>query len=163
VAVHVLGPRHDLLVGERPERVLHHLVVVVEVAGPWRLGQRGEERRVPIGGQERMGVTQGCHVDAPQMLPSGHLGDEVVHHVGGERTGDAGLHIAPGAVVQQRASGLHCGGGVGEVVGQYLVGVGSTGFGEVPHPLVHHGLGQFDDVGSSGQIGVAHGPQDTEG
>ena len=60
-------------------------------------------------------------------LAAAQSGDQVVDHVGGEGTGEAGFEVALGAVVEHRPGGGDLGGGVGQVVGQHLVLVGSTG------------------------------------
>jgi hypothetical protein len=55
----VLGDRLDLVLGEAPEGVLHHLEVVVEVAGAVGVGQGGEEIGRPVGGDEGLAHIQG--------------------------------------------------------------------------------------------------------
>ena len=73
-AVHVLGVRLDDLLGERAERVGHHLELVVEVAGAGRLGQRGHE----LGGaellEERMGSAQRRELEPHSCLAAGDSG-----------------------------------------------------------------------------------------
>ena len=53
--VDVLGPGTDLLGGEPVEGVAHQLEVGVEVALALGLGQRGQEGRVAVGGDEGLG------------------------------------------------------------------------------------------------------------
>ena len=122
-AVHVLGLRGHDVVGERAERVLHHLHVRIEMTRPARLGQARQERRFPVGGEEGMGGPQGVGAEAPQLLPAGQPADQIVDHVGGERAGDAPLGVALAAVVEQRAGSGRGRCRMREVVGQDLVGV----------------------------------------
>ena len=92
---------------------------------------RGQERRVAVGGDEGAGAVERAGLDAPRRLAAEELGGQVGDGVGDEGAGDAGLVVALGAVVEQRAGGLDRGGGVGEVVGEDLVGVDRPGGGEV--------------------------------
>ena len=122
----VLGLGGDDVRGERAERVLHQLHVGVEVAGARRLGEGGDELRVAEALEERMRLAQRCRLDAPQPLPAGETGDQVVHDVGREGAGDARLDVTLGAIVEQRPRRRRCRRGVGEVVGDDLLGVGTT-------------------------------------
>ena len=163
VPVHVFGARLDLVLGERTERVLHHLELAVEVTRPGGVGQRGDERRVAVGGEKRVSITQRCHVDAPERLTPGEAGDQVVGHVGGERAGDLRLGVALRAVVEQGLGRGHLRRGVSEVVGEGLLPVGATVGSQVADGSADHALGEFDDVGGCVEIGCGHEPQRSEG
>ena len=108
--------------------------------GPGVVGQRGEERRGPVGGDE----ARGCSSSAPGSTPQSasrpnSLADQLADGVGDERAGDAALELALGAVVEHRPAGLDRRGGVGQVVGDDLVDVRATGLGQVAG-------GGFDDA-----------------
>ena len=103
VAVDVLGDRLELLVGEAAEGVLHQLEVVVEVAGALLPGERGEERRVAVGGAEGAGAVEGAGLDAPRGLAAEELAGQLADGVGDEGAGDLRLELAVGAVVEHRA------------------------------------------------------------
>ena len=105
-AVDVLRDRLDLLLGERSERVLHHLEVRRQVARSGRGGERCDERRVAERLQERVGVAQRRDLEAPEVFPAGHLRDQVVHRVGHEGAGEPGLRFALRGVVEHRPGGL---------------------------------------------------------
>ena len=109
VPVHVLGARNDLIVGERAERVLHHLVVGVEVARAGGGRQRRDELGVAVLRQERMRVAHRCRGQSPQILATAQPGDQVVDHVGRERAGDPCFEVALGPVVEQRSCRLDLG------------------------------------------------------
>ena len=157
--VHVLGLRGDDVGGEGAERVLHELHVGVEVPWPGRLGEPGEELGVAVRREERVGAVERVRLDAPQRLAPGESRDQVVHRVGDERAGDAGLGVALAAVVEQRPRRRRRRAGVGEVVGEHLLGVGSTELGEAPNGSGDDAVGQGDDVGRGGQVrsGGVHG------
>ena len=123
LAVDVLGDRADLLVGEAPEGVLHQLEVGVEVAGAAAVGQRGQERRLAVGGDELAGVVERAGLDAPLGLAAEQLGGQLGDGVGDEGAGHRGLDVALLAVGEHRPAGLDRGRGVGQVVGQHLLGV----------------------------------------
>jgi hypothetical protein len=155
VAVDVLGDRADLVLGEAPERVLHELEVVVEVAGAGAL-DRGQELRGPVGRHERAGGVERVRRDAPVGLAPVELGRHVGHGVGGEGAGDRRLLVALGAVVEQRTGGLDRGGRVGEVVGHDLVVVDRSCGGEVCQALMDDLAGELDGGRSGVQIGRGH-------
>ena len=163
-AVDVLGLRGDDVGGERAERVLHELHVGVEVARARRLGERGDELGIAVRREERMGVAQRRRLDAPDLLAPGEARDEVVDHVGGEGAGDARLGVALGAVVEQRPGRRRARRGVGEVVRQHLVGVGTAGLVEVADRRADHAVGEGDGLGRGRQVrggggGPGHGPR----
>ena len=95
-------------------------------ASRWRgPGLVGERRRGTSGSRNWRGTggrAQRAALEAPQR-PRGRqtVGDQVVHHVGGEGAGEPRLDVALGAVVEQRPGGGDAGCGVGEVVGEHLV------------------------------------------
>ena len=118
--------RGDLVVGEGPERVLHHLEVGVEVPGPGPApARRGTPGRGTRRGRARPRPSVGGH--APQRLPAQQPGGQVVDHVGDEGAGQAGLDVALArrSRASSRAVATGCG-GVGQVVGEHLLGVGPT-------------------------------------
>ena len=122
--------------------------------GPGRLGERGEELRVAVGGRGTGGRARSGAGSTPHsVLPPGEAGDQVVDHVGGEGAGDAGLGVALGAVVEQRPRRGRGGRGVGEVVGEDLLGVGAAGVVEVAHGGGDHVVGEVDDLGGGRQVG----------
>ena len=118
------------------------------------VGQRGDELGGPEacsrnGWASRSGAGLKPHVVSRPAQP----GDQVVDHVGGERTGEAGLDVALGAVVEQCLGGGHLGGGVGQVVGHHLVHVGPAVGGQVAECPADDAVGDFDDLGGSTQVG----------
>ena len=146
------------------ERVGDHLHVVVEVAGPGLVGERRQELGCPELHHERVGVGECVALDAPLFLAAEQLAGEVVEHVGGERTGDLRLDLALRAVVEQRPRRGDAGRGVGDVVGQHLVHVGSAGRGELADGLADDAVGEVDGVGGSRQVGSgdrSHAPDVT--
>jgi hypothetical protein len=151
--VDVFRHRPDLVVGEPPERVLHHLEVVVEVARPGPV-DRGQELGVPVGGHERPGGVEGAGVDAPRRLPPEQPGGDVGHGVGGEGAGDPGLLVALGPVVEQRAGRLDRGGRVGQVVRDHLVVLDGPGGGEVGDGPADDVTRDVDGRGRSVQVGA---------
>ncbi len=152
-AVDVLGVRGDDVVGERAERVLHHLHVVTEVTWTGLVGEGTHEVRIPVGDHEVVRPRQRHRVDAPQLLAADQLADEVVHDVGDERARDPGLDVALGAVVEQ---GLGGGDGrcrVGQVVGEHLVHVGPARRRQLADRGADGAIGELDDVRGGVEIG----------
>ena len=98
LAVDVLGDRGDLVLGEAAEGVLHHLEVAVEVAGAGGVGERGQELRGPVGGDELTGAVEHARLDAPLGLAAEQLGHELADGVGDVGAGDLALDLALGAV-----------------------------------------------------------------
>ena len=134
----VLGDGSQLVFGEATERVLHHLEVLVEMAGPFGLGElRQERRRIPVGYDEVMRRRKLRRVGAPQLLAPHQLGRELGDRVGHEGARDPRLQVAFRAVVEQRASGLDGRGRVGHVVGQHLVVVDRASGGQCHDTVVH--------------------------
>ena len=124
LAVHVLGVRADLVLGEAVERLAHQLEVLAQVARPLGGGQARQHRRIALlRCRKARGRCVPAGLDAPQRFPAGHAADEVGHHVGHERRGDAGLDLSQCAVLERRPRRGHRGGGVRHVVGDHLVGV----------------------------------------
>ena len=159
-AVHVLGDGADLVVGEAPERVLHQLEVVVEVARArcWsasdgeELGGRGTRRRTA------RAPSSGAGVDAPHRLAADQPGGQVVRRRRRRTRRRAWprprpcrrSRASPGPVVDR-------GGGVGEVVGEHLVLVGAAAGGEVADRPADHVVGELDHVGPATRPGRAAG------
>ena len=153
MAVDVLGAWCDLVVGERSERVLHHLELAVEVSRPGLVGERGDERGGAELVEERVGVAQGSLLEAPHRLAPAQSGDQVVDHVGRERTRQSRLDIALRAVVEHRPRRGDLRRGVGEVVRQHLVHVGAATGGEMADGLADHAVGEVDGVGGGDEVG----------
>ena len=156
MAVDVLGDGADLVVGEATEGVLHHLEVVVEVAGAGAL-DRGQERRVAVGGDHVAGAVERAGLDAPRGLAAEELGGHVRQGLGCEGARDRGLLVALGAVVEQGAGGLDRGGRMGQVVGDDLVVLDRTRGGEVGESPLHHVAGEVDGGRGGVEVGRAHG------
>ena len=154
----VLRDRPQLLVSEAAEGVLHHLEVLVEVTGPFGVGQLRQGGRSPVRHDEVMRGRELGRIGAPQLLASDQLGDELGDRVGHERAGDSGFDVALGAVVEQRASGLD-GSRVGHVVGEHLVVVDRPGGGERDDPVVYDRAGEIDGGRGGGEVGLSHGPE----
>ena len=152
-AVDVLGVRCDHVGGERRERVGHHLHVVVEMSGSGLVGERREELGCPELRDECVGVGERIALDAPGVLAAEDLAGQVVEHVGSERARDLRFDLALRAVVEQRSGGGDAGCGVGDVVGEHLVLVGSARGGELADGLADHTVGEVDGVGGSRQVG----------
>ena len=127
--MHVLGVRSHDVGGEGTKGVLHHLHVVVEVAGSGQLGERGESGRVTVAGQG-LAIGRGEGVVTPEVLAPDAAGDQVVGAIGGERRGDLALGLATGAVREQHAGHRRGRRGMGEVVGQGLAGIRAAELGE---------------------------------
>ncbi len=128
VAVDVLGDRADLVLGEAAEGVLHQLEVVVEVAWARRVvGQRGQERRGAVGGDELREWRRGRRARRPTR-PRGRSSLPARSGTASATNAqvEARLDVALGAVVEQARRRLDGGRGVGEVVGEHLVGVDAT-------------------------------------
>ena len=151
--VHVLGVRDDDVVGERPERVGHHVHLVVEMSGPGLIGERTEEVGVAELPDERMHRRQRIPLGPPVVLAAEDLRRQVVQHVGGVGAGDPRLEVALGAVVEQRACGRHAGRRVGHVVGQHLGGVRPAEFAQPAERLGHDPVGEVDRIGGGGYVG----------
>ena len=77
---------------------------------------------------------------------------QVVQHVGGEGTGDPGLEVTLGPVVEQRFRRGHAGGGVGDVVREHLVHVGPAAGGQRADRGAHDLVGEVDGVGRGGNV-----------
>ena len=69
-----------------------------------------------------------------------------------------GLDVALGAVVEQRPGRLDRGRGVGEVVGEDLVGVDVAGGGEVLEGMLDDRAGGLDCRRGCGEVGLLYGP-----
>jgi len=159
VAVDLFGDRHDLVLGETPEGVLHHFEVVAEVAGAVGVGQGGEEIGRPVGGDEISGIVEGVVRNPPLGLPAEQLGAQVGQCVGDERRRDAALVVALRAVVEQASTAHQGGGGVSDVVGQHLVGVDAV-LGEPADRRVDHGLAHIQGGCGGGEVGGDGGCSD---
>ena len=158
-AVDVLGHGPDALLGEAPERVGDHLEVAVEVTRTVEAGQAGQERRVAVAGHEGERLGQRTRRRPPPRLPAQHLGRGVPHRVGDEGAGDAGLDVALGPVVERGPGRLDRGRGVGQVVGDDLVGLHClTGAlaGQVAGGAVDHRPGQGDGGCGGVEVSVGH-------
>ncbi len=152
-AVHVLGVRCDDVGCERRERVGHHLHVVVQMSRSRLVGERREEFGCAELRNECVGVRERIAFDTPGVLAAEDLAGQVVEHVGSERARDLRFDLALRAVVEQRPGGGDAGCGVGDVVGQHLVLVGSARGGELTDGLADHTIGKVDGVGGSRQVG----------
>src|SRR5690606_24006453 len=141
-----------------PERVLHHLELVVEVAGAGAV-DGGQERRVAVGGDEVADPVERPRLDAPGLLAAVELGGHLGDRLGGEGGGDPGLLVALGPVVEHRPGRLDRGGGVGQVVGDDLVVVDGAGGGEVGPALLDDGAGGLDGGRGGLEVGGAHGAE----
>jgi hypothetical protein len=157
VPVDVLGDRLELVVGEAPERVLHELEVVVEVARALLAGERREERRVAVGAAEVARAVEGAGLDPPHGLPAEQPAGQLPDGVGDERAGDLGLELAVGAVVEHRASGLHRRRGVGEVVAEHLVLVGAATRLERAGAGIDDPTGEIHGLRRGGEVRGGHG------
>ena len=146
----------DLVLGEAPERVLDQLEVLVEVAGAGLVGQRGQEGRVPVGGHELAGAVEGAGLDAPLGLAAVELAGQVVDGVGDEGAGDRRLDVALAAVVEHRPPGLDGGGGVGQLVGDDLVGIDAAGGLQGVDGPLDDGPRGIDGGRGSGEISRLH-------
>ena len=161
-AMHVLGVRPHLLLGEAMERLADQFEVLTQVAGPFDAGQPGQDRRVALGDQEVAHRLEPAALDAPELFAAGHLAGQVGHHVGHEGGGDAGLDVAVGAVLERRPGRGHRGRGVGHVVGDDLVGLDPAVPAHGGAGLIDQFLGQVDGpggVGQGGRVGRSHGPR----
>ena len=158
-AVDVLGPGGDAVLGEAAEGVLHHLEVGVEVAGAGVVGQVGQELRIAVAAHEVPGAVERRPGRPPQPVPSEDAAGHVRSGVGHERSGEAGLVVALGPVVQQRPRRLDRGGGVGQVVGEDLLLVDRAGPGRPQglDALADHARRRLDDRSGFLEIDVSHG------
>ncbi len=152
MAVDLLGDRHDLVFGEPAKGVLHHLKVVAQVAGAVGVGQRGEEVRCPVGGHKVPGAVERIGGDTPLGLPAEQLGTQLGQRIGDERGGNQALVVALGAIVEQPPAAHQRGGGVGDVVGQHLVGVDAV-LGQPADGRVDDGLANIQGGSGGGEVG----------
>ena len=159
VAVHVLGHRLHLLLGEAAEGVLHHLEVAVQMAWALLAGQRRQELGGAKGAHEVVRGGQGVRLDAPLLLAAEGAGDDVEDGVGREGAGQDGLDLTPGAVVERGPGTLDRRGGVCQVVGEDLVLVGPADGRQVPGGGVDGDRGLLDDDGCGVEIGGDHAAQ----
>jgi hypothetical protein len=160
VAVDVLGMGGHLLLGEAAERVLDQLELAVEVTGTVVVGQLGQGGRVSPLGHEGPGRIQGPGFHRPQRFPAPELGCQIGDNVGDEHAGQTGFQVTLGSIVEHRPGCFDGGGGMGQVVGQDLVGVDRAGLGQLTGGCSHHGSGCFDGRGCVLKIGFAHeGPE----
>jgi len=159
--MHVLGVLGDDLLAETAERVLHHLVVTVEVARPGCGGERCEQRRFAVVGDERFVFRQLRHVHRPHRFAAEQSRREVVHHVGDERTRNLGFSFAFRAVVEQRARSLERRTRVGDVVGEHLLTLRPAALGELLRGAPQQLRDAVDDRRSSSEVflWIAHGVQ----
>ena len=111
---------------------------------------------------ERCAVER-ARLDAPRPLTPEHLGREFGHRVGDERARDACFEVALRAVVEQRASRLDRGGGVGEVVGDDLVVVDRAGGRGGANATVHDALRGVDRRRGRSEVGGSHPADVTDG
>ena len=107
-AVHVLGDRADLVLGEAVEGLGRELEVVGEVAGPGAGAvERAADRLEELGGAVRLDERErrrerARRVDAPHRLAAEELGAEVGDRVGDERAREQRLDLA--VLARTRAS-----------------------------------------------------------
>lgn len=110
-----------------------------------------------------MRLAQWGRIKAPQALTAAQPGDQIVDHVGGEGTGDPRFDVTLAAVVEQRSCRFHLGCGVGQVVGEGLVGIGAPAVTEVADCCADNSLSEIDDIGGGVQIGNGHDGDCSEG
>ena len=124
-AVHVLGDRADLVLGEAAERVPHELEVVVEVVGARAVRRPSASASrncgVAVRGDERRGRRRGRRARRPTCASRPTSRRRRRRPRRRRRRGRARLDLAVLAVVEHDAGDLDRGRGVGEVVGEDLV------------------------------------------
>ena len=120
-AVHVLGCRCDLLLGEAAERVLDQFEVGVEMAGAVDGGQLGDELRIAVGRQERQRVRPAHRARRPTPFPGRRCGPMRSWTTSATKAHQSVASRSPfRPVVEHRAGGGDTGGGVSQVVGEDL-------------------------------------------
>jgi len=97
--------------------------------GPLLTRERGQERRIPVGGDEWKSGVEGAGLGRPLLFSSEDLAGQVLHGVGDESTRQPGLEcavLAVLAVLEHALGELHGGRCVGDVVGDDLAGIDVT-------------------------------------
>ena len=117
------------------------------------VGEGTEEVGIAIRDDEVVRRRQRHRIDAPQLLATDQLADEVVHDVGDERARDPGLDVALGAVVEQGLGGGDGRRRVGQVVGEHLMHVGTAGRRQLADRGADRLVGELDDVRGGGEVG----------
>src|SRR5262249_7114061 len=158
--------RPDLVFGEAAERLGDQLEVIGEVRRPGPVlhalvGERLEERRRAVRGNELHGADQRVRRDRPVCAARQRSARDVVQRVRDVRARQQRLDLAVLAVRTHDAGALDRGGGVREVVGDDLVLV-EEGNGELPavaRPFgegtrrgVDEGPGEIDRGGGGAQV-----------
>ena len=159
-AVHVLGVRSDLLLGETVERLADQLEVLAQVSRPFAAGQVGQHGRVALGGQElayRLGSN-------PPRRPRAARGRRPCRPGRPARRPRRPLRCGPRARLGRRSRAWprrgHGGRRVGEGIGDDLVGIDAAGGAYGGAGLVDQFLGQVDRPGcisQGGGTGCRHG------
>ena len=129
----------------------------LEVSRTGLVGEGTEEVGVAVRDDEVVSRRQRRRIDAPQLLATDQLADEVVHDVGDEGARDPGLDVALGAVVEQRLGGGDGRRRVGQVVGEHLVHVGTAGGRQLADRGADRLVGELDDVRGGGEVGRGDG------
>ena len=157
----VFGVSANHLFAETAEGVLHHLVIVVEVAWAGAGSKRGEQLRIAIGGNERLVRGELGEMHRPELLATNQSAGQVVHHVGDECARDGCLEVTLGAVVDERASRFERCARMGQVVGERLLTLRSARFGETLNRTSQKCGHAFDDGCGRGEVfdGVVHESQ----
>ncbi len=153
----VFGLGRDPILGEPPECLLDQIEFGIEMAGAVLECQIGQNRRITPGRNELRGWHQGIDANAPQRFPAPDPRREVCNDVGDEDAGQAGLQVTLGSIVDHRSGGFDRSCGMGQVIGQDLVGIDRARFGQLPGSGTDHPGSGFDRRHSPLKIWFGHG------
>ncbi len=107
-----------------------------------------------MGADELVGRRQEHRIDTPQLVAADQLRDQVVDGIGGKAAREAGLDVTPLAVLEHRPGGGHSGRGVGQLVGEHLLSLGTSELGQAGdggrHQRARRGRSRPTAAGRSG-------------
>ena len=149
--------RGDDIAGEGAEGVAHHVHVVTEVQRTRPVGERRDELRIPVVGDEAVRRFESAGRHTPERLPAEDLGRQVVEDVGGEGAGDGGLGRTLRPVVEKGTGSGQGRRGMGDVVGEDLVDIRAAEFAESADGRPDDRVAEVDHGGGGQHVGLRDG------